>query len=112
MELALVIAIIPSLSLEDVERRLRKINVRGITVTKVKGYGEYANFFSRDWMTDQVKIEVFAARDNVERITDAILDAAHSDSHGAGIVAILPVDRVFSARIRAAAIPNWVREGG
>ena len=112
MELALVVAIIRSLALEDAEKRLQEIGVRGITVTKVKGYGEHANFFTRDWMTDEVKIEVFAARDKVERIAAAILDAAHTGSPGDGIVAILPVDQVFSARTRAEAIPNWVREIG
>jgi len=110
MELALVVAIIPALRLADAERRLQKIDVRGITVTKVKGYGEHANFFTRDWMIDEVKVEVFAPRDQVEGITSAILDATHSGSPGDGIVAILPVDQVFSARTRAAAIPNWVRE--
>ena len=110
MDLALVVAIVPGLVLEGVERSLQAIGVRGITVTKVKGYGEHANFFSRDWMTDEVKVEVFTARDQVERITAAILDAAHTDSPGAGIVAILQVDQVLSARTRAAAIPNWVRE--
>ena len=106
MELALVVAIIPALALADAERRLQEIGVRGITVTKVKGYGEHANFFSRDWMIDEVKVEVFAARDKVEGITAAIMDATHSG----GIVAILPVDQVFSARTRGPAIPNWVRE--
>ena len=44
MELALAVAIIRSLALEDAEKRLQRIGVRGITVTKVKGYGEHANF--------------------------------------------------------------------
>jgi len=110
MELALVVAIMPAPDLADVERRLAGIGVRGITVTKVKGYGEHANFFSRDWMTDEVKVEVFAARDKVEGITATILDSIHTGSPGDGIVAVLHVDQVFSGRTRTAAIPNWVRE--
>lgn len=110
MELALIVAVIRGLALEKTEKKLQEIGVRGITVTKVKGYGEYANFFTRDRMTDDVKIEVFAAKEKAERIAGAILDAAHTGSPGDGIVAILPVDRVFSARTRAEAIPNQVRE--
>lgn len=41
--------------LEKVERRLQELQVPGICVTKVKGYGEYANFYSRDWMTTHTK---------------------------------------------------------
>ncbi len=106
MELALVVAIIPALALANAERRLQEIGVRGITVSKVKGYGEHANFFSRDWLVDEVKVEVFAARDQVDGIRAAILDATHSGSPGDGIVAILPVDQVFSARTLGPAIPS------
>lgn len=108
-EFALVVAIIRGLALEAAEKKLQELGVRGITVSKVKGYGEYANFYARDWMVDQVKIEVFAARDQVERIAGAILDAAHTGSPGDGIVAILPVETVLSARTRAEVIPNRLR---
>jgi len=105
-EFALVVAIIRGLALEAAEKKLQGLGVRGITVSKVKGYGEYANFYTRDWMVDQVKMEVFAARNQVERIAGAILDAAHTGSPGDGIVAILPVETVISARTRAEVIPN------
>ena len=108
-ELALVVAIVHGLALEAAEAKLHELGVRGITVTKVKGYGEYANFYARDWMVDEVKIEVFAARDQAERIADAILDAAHTGSPGDGIVAILPVETLLSARTRAEVIPNRLR---
>ena len=112
MKLALIVAVIRGLALEKTEKKLQEIGVRGITVTTVKGYGEYAKFFTRDRMTDDVKIEVFAAQEKAERIAGAILDAAHTGSPGDGIVAILPVDRVFSARTRADAIATQVRESG
>ena len=83
--------------------------MRGITVSKAKGYGEYANFYARDWMADQIKIEVFAPRGQVERIAGAIIDAAHTGSAGDGIVAILPVETVLSARTRAEAVANPLR---
>lgn len=108
-ELALVVAIIHGFALEVAEAKLHEMGVRGITVTKVKGYGEYANFYARDWMVDEVKIEVFAARDQAERIAGAILDAAHTGSPGDGIVAILPVETLLSARTRAEVIPKPLR---
>lgn len=110
MELALVVAVIRGLALEKTEKKLQEIGVRGITVTKVKGYGEYANFFTRDGLWDEVKIEVFVTQESAEGVASAILDAAHTGSPGDGIVAILPVDRIFSARTRSDAIPNRIPE--
>lgn len=109
MELRDVVAIIPTLSLERVEKKLQEIGVRAITVIRAKGYGEHPNFFTPDWLKDQVKIEIFAERERAEVIAAAILDAAHPGSSGGGIVAILPVDKVYSIRSRSEIIPNQIR---
>ena len=61
-------AIIRSNILEDVEARLRQIGVKRITVSRIKGYGEYANFFTRDWLTSNARREIFAAKDDVDSI--------------------------------------------
>jgi len=47
MELRKVNAIIRSNILEDVEKRLHEIGVKGITVTQVKGYGEEKAFLAK-----------------------------------------------------------------
>ena len=106
MELRLVVAIIRPHVLESVERRLQEIGVRGLTVTKAKGYGAHANFFAQDWLVDQVKIEIYVEHDRAEAIAAAILDTAHAGSTGGGIVAILPVEKVFSVRTRSEEVPN------
>ena len=106
MELKLVVAIVRPHALEAVEKRLQEMGLRGLTVIRAKGYGAYANFFSREWLVDQVKIEIYAEQGRAESIATAILDAAHTGSPGDGIVAILPVDKVFSVRSRAEEIPN------
>lgn len=106
MELKLVVAIIRPHALERVEKRLQEMGVRGLTVIRAKGYGAHANFFTGDWLVDQVKIEIYAEQDRAESIAAAILDTAHTGSSGDGIVAILPVEKVFSVRTRAEDIPN------
>ena len=45
--------------LEAVEQRLPRAGVKGATVTHVKGYGEYADFFSHDWQVRHVRLEIF-----------------------------------------------------
>ena len=63
MELSLVVAILPPLELDVVEKMLARIGVRGVTVSKAKGYGAYANFYARDWMVEQAKVEIFVERE-------------------------------------------------
>ena len=109
MELSLVVGIIRPDALELVEKRLQEIGVRGLTVIRGKGYGAYANFFARDWLVDQVKLEIYVEHDRADSVAQAILDIAHTGSPGDGIVAILPVDKVFSIRTRAEEIPNRLR---
>ena len=109
MDVALIVAIIRTPALEATVTALQRIGVRGITVFKGKGFGEHPishNFLSRDWAADEVKIEIYAGRDQAERIAATIIDAAHSGAPGDGLVAILPVERVFSVRTRADTMPN------
>ena len=109
MELKLVVAIIRTHALKSVEERLREMGVRGLTVSRAKGFGAHANLFSRDWLVDQVKIEIYLEQDRAESIAQAILDTAHSGSMGDGIVAILPVEKVYSVRTRCEEAPNRIR---
>lgn len=93
-----VSAIVRSSSLEAVEENLRRANVRGITVTPVKGYGDYKNFFAADWMKPFVKIEVFTTRG--QTVADAIVEGAHTGQSGDGIVAIEQAEDVIRIRER------------
>ena len=101
MEFRKINAIIRTNLLEKVERRLQKIGVDGITVTRVKGYGEYANFFTRDWLTTNARIEIFAAKDEVDSIVAAIGESAHTGLAGDGFVAVLPVEKIFTIRTQS-----------
>ena len=109
MELRLVVAIIRTNALQVVEEKLRDLGVRGLTVTRAKGFGAHANLFSRDWLVDQVKIEIYLEQDRAESVAAAILNSAHSGSAGDGIVAVLPVEKVFSVRTRSEEAPNRLR---
>ncbi len=94
--------------LEAVEQRLTELGVRGISITRVKGYGEYADFFSRDWSVTHARIEVFNTASRAEKIAQAIMDAAHTGGAGDGIVTILPVDRIYRIRSKAEVEPEEI----
>src|SRR3989304_535370 len=111
MELRLVVGIIRPRVLEAVEKKLQEIGERRLTVIRSKGYGAHANFFARDWLVDQVKLEIYVEQDRAESVAAAILDTAHTGSGGGGSVAILPLDKVYNIRTRAEEIPNRLQRG-
>lgn len=101
MEAKKITAIIRCTCLEAVEGRLRELGVKGMSVTHVKGLGEYANFFTRDWLTDHTRIEIFTSQEKADAIVAAIMECANTGARGDGIVAVLPVDKVYRIRERA-----------
>ncbi len=88
--------------------RLQELGVKGLTVSRVKGYGQHKEYFTRDWLSDQARIEVFAAKDEVDAIVRAILESAHTGMAGDGLVAVLPVEKIFRIRTKAEALPSEI----
>ncbi len=95
MEMNLVIAIIRTEMLERVESCLEKLGLEGISVSRVKGHGEYENFYQRDHMTSYDRLEIFTSESKAEDIARCIISAAHSGLPDDGIVSILPVRRFY-----------------
>lgn len=93
-----VVAIIRAGALKAVEEKLRELRVPGITVSKVKGYGQHANFFTSDWMVENARIEIFATRERADEIARAIVEAAHAGLPGDGLVIVHPVEAVYRIR--------------
>ena len=106
MEFKKVVAIVRNSVLEKVEERLNQLGVKGISVSRVKGHGEYANFFKADWMVTNAKIEIFTEKSKVDEIVTAILDSAHVGSPGDGVVAVLPVEKLYRIRTKAEIEPH------
>ena len=96
MELKKITAIIRSDRLEDVENRLKGPDTPGITVDHVKGYGEYANFFARDWTSRYARIEIVADEQQARSIADAIAEGLDSVTHllEAGEIGLSQIQRL------------------
>jgi nitrogen regulatory protein P-II 1 len=106
VELRKIIAIVRNQVLEEVEGRLIDMRVKGISVSKVKGYGEYANFFNPDWMVTHSRIEIFTEESKVDEIVTAIMEVAHTGMAGDGIVAVVPVQKVYRIRNKSEITPE------
>jgi len=100
MEYKKVNAIINPLMLEKVDTALRDKKIPGMTITPVKGYGEYHNFYQADMMCKHASIEIFCPASEAEGIARCIVDAAHIGQPGDGIVAITAVEQVFCVRTK------------
>lgn len=98
MTIKKITAIVRNDVLERVEQKLQAVRPPGITVSTVKGYGEYANFFEHDWLVRHARIEIFAPDEQVDEIVEAIRDGARTGGPGDGFVAVLPVERMFKTR--------------
>ena len=101
----IVMAVIKPFKLEEVRDALTSIGVHGLTVTEVKGYGrqkghteiyrgaEYAVSF-----LPKLKIEVAIAAEMVDRVIDAITNAARTGQIGDGKIFVIPLDHAVRIR--------------
>ncbi|MCB1516612.1 MAG: P-II family nitrogen regulator [Hyphomicrobiaceae bacterium] len=101
----LVVAVIKPSRIEDVRQALNALDVHGMTVTEVKGYGrqkghseiyrgtEYAVHF-----VPKLKIEVAIDAAQLEAVTTAIKDSAQTGRIGDGKIFVLDLES--ATRIR------------
>jgi len=107
-----VTAIIRMKQLEAVERELTASGVSGITVTPVKGFGEwhpqfyfgYAKTINR--LVGHVRLEVFIDADKAEALVETIARSALTGEPGDGVIAVLPVDQFIHIRTHCAQTPD------
>lgn len=101
----LLVAIIKPFKLDDVREALSEIQVQGLTVTEVKGFGRQKGhtelYRGAEYVVDflpKVKIEVALADDRVEAAVDAITKAANTGKIGDGKIFILELAQVIRIR--------------
>ena len=111
MDARLIIANIRSDLLQKVEKSLERMGVERLNVSKVKGFGEYHNFFAQNWLSNEVRIEVFTKKEEAEAVAETIMAGAHTGVPGDGVVAIVPIERLYVIRTRSEATPEnfWPR---
>ena len=98
-------AIIQPFRLEPVKEALHGINVEGMTVTEVKGFGRQKGlrevYRGMEYQVDflpKVKIEIVAPDDKVQAIIDIIVDKARTGRIGDGKIFVYPVSEVVRIR--------------
>ena len=101
----LITAIVKPFKLEDVKESLRALNVHGMTVTEVRGFGRQRGhtevYRGAEYTVEflpKMRIEIVADDADVKRIVNAIVDAARTGKIGDGKVWSTPVDDLVRVR--------------
>jgi nitrogen regulatory protein P-II 1 len=100
---SLIIANFRREKLNEVEKKLERLGVERINVSKVRGFGEYHNYFAQNWLESEIRMEIFTKSHEVEAIALAIMEAAGTGHRGDGVVAILPIGKLYLIRTKAEA---------
>lgn len=83
---------------ELISDELNKLNIPGITVSKVQGFGDYVNEFIQHGFSEGLKIEIFTTSEDAEKIALALSELASNLTEGGGVVAIVPVAKLFNVK--------------
>ena len=101
----LVTAILKPFALDDVRSGLELVDVAGMTVGEVSGYGRqrgHTEFYrGADYHVDfvpKVRVELVVDDAAVDRVVDALLTAARTGKIGDGKVWVTPVETVVRVR--------------
>jgi nitrogen regulatory protein P-II 1 len=101
----LVVAIIRPEKLNDVLEALYRAEVRGLTISRVRGHGgeteaveTYRGMTIKVELHDKVRIEIGVSDPFVQPTVKAILSAGATGDVGDGKVFVLPVEKVYRIR--------------
>jgi nitrogen regulatory protein P-II 1 len=101
----LITAIIKPFTLDDVKSSLEQLGVLGMTVSEVQGYGRQKGHtevyrgaeYSVDFVP-KIKIEVVIDDTQVDKVLEAVVEAARTGKIGDGKVWVTPVETVVRVR--------------
>lgn len=98
-------AIIKPFKMDDIREALAEIDINGMTVSEVKGFGRQKGhtelYRGAEYMVDflpKVKIELVVKDEDVERCIEAIMGTAQTGKIGDGKIFVTPVERVIRIR--------------
>ena len=101
----IVTAIIKPFKLEDIREALSTIGVQGLTVTEVKGFGRQKGhtelYRGAEYIVDflpKVKIEGVVKDEILDKVLDAVSNAAKTGRIGDGKIFVLPVEDIVRIR--------------
>ena len=98
-------AIIKPFKLDEVKEALHGIGIQGMTISEVKGFGRQKGhtelYRGAEYVVDflpKIKLEVAVTDELVEKVIDAIAQAASTGRIGDGKIFVLPIEETIRIR--------------
>jgi nitrogen regulatory protein P-II 1 len=97
--------IIKPFKLDDLKDALHDLNVQGMTVSEVKGFGRQKGhteiYRGAEYMVDfipKIKVEIIIEATRVNEVVEAIIASVRTGKIGDGKIFVLPVEQVVRIR--------------
>jgi len=101
----LIMAVIKPFRLDDVRDALSEIEIKGMTVTEVKGFGRQKGhtelYRGAEYAVDflpKIKLEIAVPSDLVDRVIESITTAAQTGKIGDGKIFVSEIEQVTRIR--------------
>ena len=101
----LVTAIVKPFRLDDVRNALSEVGIQGMTVSEVKGFGRQRGhtelYRGAEYVVDflpKANVEVAVSDDLVERVVEAVVEAAKTGKVGDGKIFVTNIEQVWRIR--------------
>ena len=98
-------AIVKPFKLDDIKEALQRLDIKGMTITEVKGFGRQKGhteiYRGAEYIIDfipKVKLELILDDAQVPQVLKTIQDAARTGKIGDGKIFVLPVEEVIRIR--------------
>jgi len=100
-----IIAIIKPFKLDDVRDALAEINIQGMTITEVKGFGRQKGHTElhrgAEYVVDflpKLKLEIAVEDDDVDYVMETIANAAQTGKMGDGKIFVIELTEIMRIR--------------
>jgi len=97
--------IIKPFKLEALKDALHELNINGMTVSEVKGFGRQKGhteiYRGAEYMVDfipKVKVEIIIEEERVDSVIEAIITSVRTGKIGDGKIFVLPVEKIIRIR--------------
>jgi nitrogen regulatory protein P-II 1 len=97
--------IIKPFRLDALKEALQDLNVQGMTVSEVKGFGRQKGhteiYRGAEYLVDfipKIKVEIIIEATRVDEVVEAIIQAVRTGKIGDGKIFVLPIEKVVRIR--------------
>jgi len=98
MSYSKVVAILNISEYKLISDELTSLNVPGISLSKVQGFGDYVNEYAHNGFSESMKIEIYTLTEHAAEIAGVLSVLANDMTEGGGVVAIEPVAELFNVK--------------